>query len=111
MLRFENLRATPPFKRSAALLLAVYCRLGLIALGYPALRGFFWTLVPCVRLPLRKFQVRRAQIFVRDLAKKVSDAIEACTLLVVCIHDVPGGSLEVRVLEHDVFCAGILDPS
>src|SRR5437762_12778212 len=71
-----------------------------------------WPLVVVRRLhrTLRESDFLPGELFVRDEAQQLSDAIEARPLLVIRTKDVPRRLLRVGRLEHHVAGAGILEP-
>ena len=50
-------------------------------------------------------------VLVRDQREQVADAVQPRAALVVGVDDVPGRLLDVRVAEHLVLGAGVLDPA
>jgi hypothetical protein len=67
--------------------------------------------VTSLRLTRRQGDRFGCQVFERDHAEQVLDAVKPGAFLVIRINHVPGSLLDVGVGEHLIFCLGIFQPA
>src|SRR5260370_21573740 len=77
---------------------------------HESLQGLARTLVAGIGLARRQWKFDRRHVPVWHLLQQMADAVEACTLLVVGIDDVPRAFLGVGMGKHAILRLRELDP-